>query len=85
MFALIKYIFDCLCLLSFFFLSIFFFFALIYFILLTNTQVTFLYQAQIIRCTLPPLLSISEMFTFIFLKKKKRRGEREEPSVLVAV
>lgn len=54
MFALIKYIFDCLCLLSFFY----FFFALIYFILLTNTQVTFLYQAPSIRGTLPLLLSL---------------------------
>lgn len=59
MFALIKYIFDCLWLVSPIFLT------LIYFILLTNKQVTFLYSQ--ITCWLktsppPPLASLTTTF-----------------------
>lgn len=77
MFALIKYIFDCLWLVSQIFLT------LIYFILLTNKQVTFFYSQ--ITCWIkssPPPSSSSLTTTFASLleqrlpKKKKSLGNK---------
>lgn len=83
MFALIKYIFDCLWL-----LSSFFFFALIYFFLLTNTQVTFLYHSQIIWCSpsllpRPPSRSLSQVLTFLSLKRQNKGRKENKTASLV--
>lgn len=70
MFALIKYIFDCLWLVSLIFLT------LIYFILLTNKQVTFLYSQ--ITCWLkisppPPLSSLTTTFASLLEQRLPKK------------
>lgn len=78
MFALIKYIFDCLWLLSLFF---FFFFSYLFHLVDKHTGNLPLWFSDSLVQPLSPLsaaLSLSQVLTFIFLKRWKERGKQNK-------
>lgn len=86
MFALIKYIFDCLCLLSFFFLSIFFFCSYLFHLVDKHTGNLPLSGSDrsepAASSRSAPFLYMSEMFASISLERKKER-ESDGANILV--
>lgn len=85
MFALIKYIFDCLWLLSFF--SFFFFFSSYLFHLVdkhTGNLPLSRSDHLVLTVSLPPLPpALSQVLTFIFLNGQNRRGKENKTASLV--